>query len=127
MTLDDLETLAMQHKPLPEYTPLPDTCYYWSMRCLHDNLRDGKVTRDAAKAEKLRIVHRYREYKALYDDGCALYKERQRCIRLCETMMNDIVKETDIRKISAMACEVIGIITGDAVFVKVMREKEVHP
>ncbi len=123
MTTDELETLAMQHKALPEFTPLPETCFYWTMRFLHDNVRDGKLNRDAAKIEKVRAIHRYNEFKALYTESRELFKERQKCIRLAETMMNDMVKESDALKAADMAFEVIGILTGDMVFVKAMREK----
>ena len=123
MTLDDLEMLAMQHKALPEFTPLPETCFYWTMRTLHDSVRDGKLNRDAARAEKARAIRRYNEFKALYTESRELFKERQKCIRLAETMMNDMVKECDALKAAEMAFEVIGIMTGDTVFVKAMREK----
>jgi uncharacterized cysteine cluster protein YcgN (CxxCxxCC family) len=123
MTLDEIELLAMEHKSLPEFTPLPETCFYWSMRNLHDCVKHGRMQREDASKEKQRAIRRYHEFNAAYDSGCELYKERQKCIRLGSQMMNDIVKEEDPAKAAALAYEVISLMTGDTVFLSTMRKK----
>lgn len=121
MKTDELERLAIAKKPLPEFAPMHETCYYWVMRRLHESLRDGKIHRDAAAQEKHRAVRRYNEFKALYEESRKLYAERQENIRLCSQKMNDIVKEPDMQNAAVMAFEVIGMLTGDQVFVKTMK------
>ncbi len=115
MTTDVLERLAMQHRPLPEFTPLPETCFYWTMRALHDSVKSGSLPRDAASAEKRRALRRYREFAMLYGQCCEGYKEQQARIMQSDTLRSELVKASDPEEQLRLAIRAIAMMTGDGV------------
>lgn len=117
MTTDEMERLARDGKPLPEFTPLPDACYYRAMQMLWERFRKG-LGKEQAHAEKMRIRRRYAEFKACYDNACAVYREQQENIRHIGDLRTRIVREPDERERLRLAIRAIGAMTGDTVFVR---------
>jgi hypothetical protein len=117
MKPDEIEKLARDGKPLPEFTTLPDACYYDAMQMLWERVRKG-LHREQAHAEKMKIRRKYAEFKACYDNACAVYREQQNNIRHIGDLRTRITREPDERERLRLAIRAIGAMTGDVVFEK---------
>lgn len=123
MTLEEIERLARDNKPLPEFTNLPDACLYESLSALWSNYRNGKIDKDTAHGRKMRIIRRYKEFAAVYDTCCAVYREQQDNIRKIGGLRTDIAHEQDERERLRLCIQMIAIMTGDQVFRKTELER----
>lgn len=127
MTLEEIERLARDNKPLPEFTALPDACYYDAMRMLWERYKKG-LDREQAHAEKMKIHRRYAEFKACYDHVCAVYREQQENIRKLGDLRTRIAREPDARERLRLCIQAIALMTGDRVFERVeLRRLEHEP
>ena len=123
MTLDEIERLARDNKPLPEFTNLPDACYYESITALWATYRNGKIDKDTAHSRKMRIIRRYKEFTAAYDTCCAVYREQQDSIRKLGTLRTEIAREPDERERLRLCIQAIAVMSGDKVFLKTELER----
>lgn len=123
MTIDEIERLARDNKPLPEFTNLPDACLYESLSALWSNYRNGKIDKDTAHGRKMRIIRRYKEFVAVYDTCCAVYREQQDNIRKLGTLRTEIAREPDERERLRLCIQAIAVLTGDRVFQKTELER----
>lgn len=123
MTLEEIERLARDNKPLPEFTNLPDACLYESLSALWSNYRNGKIDKDTAHSSKMRIIRRYKEFTAAYDTFCAVYREQQDNIRKIGTLRTEIAREPDERERLRLCIQAIAVMTGDKVFLKTELER----
>lgn len=127
MKPDEIERLARDGKPLPEFTPLPDACYYDAMRMLWERYKKG-LDKEQAHAEKMQIRRRYAEFKACYDHACAVYREQQENIRKLGDLRTKITREEDERERLRLCIQAIALMTGDRVFERVeLRRLEHEP
>lgn len=118
MTTDEIERLARDGKPLPQYAPLPDVCYYEAMAALWERFRSGRTGKEQAHADKMRIRRRYAEFKACYDNACEVYRQQQENIRRSEALRIAIAKEPDGHEKLRLCLRLIGVLTGDRIFEK---------
>lgn len=118
MTPDEIEKLARDKKPLPQYSTLPDACYYQAIRSLWDGVRSGRICKEEAHAEKKRMLRQYAEFRAAYERYCAAFREQQDNIRRIGTLRTDIAREPDERERLRLCIRAIGAMTGDRVFEK---------
>lgn len=123
MTMEEIERLARDNKPLPEFVTLPDACLYETLSALWATYRNGKIDKDTAHSRKMRIVRRYKEFAAAYDTCCAVYREQQDNIRAIGTLRTDIAREPDERERLRLCIQAIAVMTGDRVFQKTELEK----
>lgn len=123
MTLEEIERLARDNKPLPEFTNLPDTCLYETLSALWATYRNGKIDKDTAHSRKMRIIRRYKEFAAAYDTCCAVYREQQDNIRALGTLRTEIAREPDERERLRLCIQAIAVMTGDRVFQKTELER----
>ncbi|MGN0622149.1 MAG: hypothetical protein ACI4I9_09810 [Porcipelethomonas sp.] len=123
MRTDEIELAAAKNRPLPKYMTMPEMCLYLSLRSLYGSYRRGEIEADAAKNEKQQIIGKCKEFEITYDNWCKVYKARQDNIRKAGTMLNDIEKSDKAEDIAALACEVIGMMTGDASFADRQKRK----
>lgn len=123
MTVEEIERLARDSKPLPEFTNLPDACLYESLSALWATYRNGKIDKDTAHGRKMRIIRRYMEFTAAYDTCCAVYREQQDNIRKLGTLRTEITREPDERERLRLCIQAIGVMTGDRVFQKTEIER----
>lgn len=79
-------------------------------------LQKGEISKNDAKAEKQQIIGKCTEFEAAYEQWCSVYKSYQDNVRKAGTLINDIEKSDNAEDIAVLACEVIGIMTGDASF-----------
>lgn len=57
------ERQAMNGDEIPDGLEYPDQILFLALRMLYDQLKKGVVTRDAATAEKKKLLENYRVYK----------------------------------------------------------------
>lgn len=129
MTAKDIEILAHDNRPMPEFSNLADICLYQAFANLYSRLNLKQVVRDQAKIEKKRILETYTRTRSEYERYIAVYKERQDNICKVGSLLSDIEKSHDVREIALRACECIGLMTGDIEFAKqqakkIMEEKQ---
>ena len=123
MTVEEIERLARDNKPLPEFTTLPDACLYETLSALWAMYRNGKIDKDTAHSRKMRIIRRYKEFAAAYDTCCAVYREQQDNIRRLGTLRTEIAREPDERERLRLCIQAIAVMTGDRVFQKTELER----
>jgi len=123
MTLEEIERLARDNKPLPEFTNLPDACLYETLSALWATYRNGKIDKDMAHSRKMRIIRRYKEFAAAYDTCCAVYREQQDNIRKLGALRTEITREPDERERLRLCIQAIAVMTGDRVFQKTELER----
>jgi hypothetical protein len=127
MTLEEIERLARDNKPLPEFTTLPDVCLYETLSALWATYRNDKLDKDTAHSRKMRIIRRYKEFAAAYDTCCAVYRERQDNIRALGTLRTDIHREEDLTARLRLCIRAISAMTGDKVFEKTELDRLEEP
>lgn len=123
MTVEEIERLARDNKPLPEFTTLPDACLYEAVAALWATYRNGKIGKDDAHARKMRIIRRYHEFRAAYENCCDVYREQQDNIRKLGTLRTEIAGAEDERERLRLCVQAIGVMTGDKVFQKTELER----
>ena len=123
MTIEEIERLARDNKPLPEFTNLTDACLYETLSALWATYRNGKIDKDTAHCRKMRIIRRDKEFTAAYDTYCAVYREQQDNIRALGTLRTEIARESDERERLRLCIRAIAVMTGDRVFQKTELER----
>lgn len=123
MTPDEIEKLARDKKSLPQYSTLPDACYYQTIRSLWDGVRSGRICKEEAHAEKKRLLRQYAEYKASYEKCCAAYKEQQERIRRIGTLRTDLHRAESTEDKLRIAFRCISLMTGENVTEKMEIER----
>lgn len=123
MTSDEIERLARDGRPLPQYTTLPDACYYETIRALWDAVRSGRITKEEAHSRKRWMLRQYAEYRAGYDNACAVYRKQQDHIRRSELLRAAISKEDDPQEKLRLCLQCIAVMTGDTVLERVELDK----
>lgn len=118
MRINEIELSAAKNRPVPEYMTIPEMCLYTSLRALYGSYRRQEIAKEAAQAEKRKIIAQCERYEAEYIAMTAAYKYYQDNIRKAGTLLSDIEKSWDIREIAMKACECIGLMTGDEGFAK---------
>ena len=86
-------------------------------------LQKRRDFKNDAKAEKQQIIGKCTEFEAAYEQWCSVYKSYQDNVRKAGTLINDIEKSDNAEDIAVLACEVIGIMTGDASFYPRQKKK----
>lgn len=59
--IDDIERLAMKNELMPEGLKLPEQLVYLSLRHLHEMYREGRISREQARAEKIMLEKQYKD------------------------------------------------------------------
>lgn len=118
MTPKDIEILAHDNRPMPEFSVFTDVCLYQAFANLYTRLNLKQIVRDQAKIEKKRILKTYAQMKSENERYMTVYGEYQDNIRNAGTLISEVEKSQDIREIAMKACECIGLMTGDTEFLK---------
>ena len=123
MRTKEIELSAAKNIPPPKYLTMPETCFYITLRSLYRYYKKGEISKNDAKAEKQQIIGKCTEFEAAYEQWCSVYKSYQDNVRKAGTLINDIEKSDNAEDIAVLACEVIGIMTGDASFTQRQKKK----
>lgn len=92
--------------------------YFDSLRLLYARYKYDGISKDEAQTAKRKLLAEYKEASGSYDLFCFVHKEYQENIRKAGCLLSDIEKSSDILTIAMKACECIGLMTGDAGFLK---------
>lgn len=82
MTVKEIEALAKKGTPLPEDTTLAESLFYYNLRALYKEYRDGVIDKDRAKVEKTRLVNRFGVQKLWEDCAQEQYDRWRKYLRL---------------------------------------------
>lgn len=118
MTPKDIEILAHDNRPMPEFSAFTDVCLYQAFANLYSRLNMKRIVRDQAKTEKKQILKTYAQMKSENERYIAVCGEYQDNIRKAGCLLSDIEKSQDIHEIALKSCECIGLMTGDVGFLK---------
>ena len=118
MTPKEIEILAHDNRPMPQFANFTDVCLYQAFANLYSRLNRHEVQRDQAKIEKKHILKTYALMKSENYRYIEVYKDYQENIRKTGTLLSDIEKSRDVREVALKACECIQLMTGDAEFLK---------
>lgn len=123
MTPKDIEILAHDNRPMPEFSSLTDICLYQAFANLYNRLNLKQIVRDQAKTEKKQILKTYAQIKSENERYIAVCGEYQDNIRKVGTLLSDIEKSDDAITIALKACECIQLMIGEFEFLKRQRKK----
>ncbi len=123
MTAREIEILAHDNRPMPEFSAFADICLYQAFADLYSRLNLKQIARDQAKIEKKWILKAYAGMKSENERYITVYGEYQDNIRKAGTLLSDIEKSRDTREIALKACECIQLMTGESEFLKRQRKK----
>lgn len=97
--------------------------YFDSLRKLYAGYKYDDISKDEAQAAKQKLLADYREASEAYELFCAVYRDHQGNIVKAKSLLSDIEKSHDVREIALIACECIGLMTGDREFAKQQAKK----
>lgn len=123
MRTKEIELSAAKSIPPPKYLTMPEMCFYVTLRSLYGYYRKGEISKDDASKEKQQIIGKCTEFASAYEQWCSVYKSYQDNIQKAGMLMNDIEKSDNAEDIAVLACEVIGIMTGDESFASRQKKK----
>ena len=126
MRLKEIELSASQNRKPDIRMTMPERCLYTSLRVLYRQYRSKQLSREDAKAEKLKIIAECTEYEKHYNECCAMYAQYQENIRQCGQILNDIEKSYNVTEIALLACTAISLMTSDRNFIKRQERKLNH-
>lgn len=108
-----------------DYSQFPPAAYrYFSelMKVYHAYRFEG-LDQETAGNRKRKLYAQYREARLAFEGAQAAFKDYQENIRKAGTLLSDIEKAASAEQIVLIACEVIGLFTGDRGFAGRQRRK----
>ena len=97
--------------------------YFDRLRIIYAEYKYDNLPKEVAANRKAKIYSDYKETISAYEQWCSVYKSYQDNICKAGTLINDIEKSDNVKDIAILACEVIGIMTGDASFTQRQKKK----
>lgn len=97
--------------------------YFDQLRIIYAEYKYDNLPKEVAASRKAKIFSDYKETISAYEQWRSVYKAYQDNIRKAGTLMNDIEKSNTTEDIALLACEVIGIMTGDESFAPRQKKK----
>ena len=97
--------------------------YFDQLRIIYAEYKYDNLPKEVAANRKAKIYSDYKETISAYEQWCSVYKSYQDNVRKAGTLINDIEKSDNAEDIAVLACEVIGIMTGDASFYPRQKKK----
>ncbi len=97
--------------------------YFDQLRIIYAEYKYDNLPKEVAASRKAKIFSDYKETISAYEQWRSVYKAYQDNIRKAGTLMNDIEKSNTAEDIALLACEVIGIMTGDESFAPRQKKK----
>ena len=123
MRTADIELAAAKNRPLPKYVSAPEMCLYLSLRAIYSSWRKGDITKEQGTAEKSKAVAGCERFEEEYQKWYETHKAYQDSIRKADVLMSEIEKSSNTAEIAVKACEIVGILTGDASFADRQKRK----
>ena len=123
MRTADIELAAAKNRPLPKYVSAPEMCLYLSLRAIYSSWRKGDITTAQGTAEQSKAVAGCERFEEEYQKRYETHKAYQDSIRKADVLMSEIEKSSNTAEIAVKACEIVGILTGDASFADRQKRK----
>lgn len=118
MRVDEISKAAAYNKPAPKGATAPEMLLYMSLGVLYTDFKKGFISKQEAAEKKTQIVSMCQGYEDTYNEWCSVFKSYQDNIKAARELIAKIEKSRDALEIAELACEVVGIYTGDTSFVK---------
>ena len=126
MRIKEIELSASQNRKPDIKISLPEKCLYALLRALYKQYHSRQISKEDAKAEKLKIIKECTEYEKHYSKWCGMYAQYQENIRQCGQILNDVEKSKNVTEIALLACTAISLMTNDRNFIKRQERKINH-
>lgn len=97
--------------------------YFSELTKLYHAYRFEGLDMASAQGQKKKLYAQYREAVIAFEGAQAAFKDYQDHIRKAGTLLSDIEKSASADRIAVLACEVIGLLTGDRGFADRQRKK----
>ncbi|MBR2284586.1 MAG: hypothetical protein IJ874_09270 [Ruminococcus sp.] len=106
-----------------EQFPAAEYKYFAELQKLYEEFRFGGLDKALAQQRKAKLLAEYRESIAERDRYLDVYRNYQENIRTCCTRLSEINKAQSAEEMALIACECLGLLTGDVTFLKLQRKK----
>lgn len=97
--------------------------YFSELTKLYHAYRFESLDMASAQSRKKKLHAQYRESVIAFEGAQAAFKDYQNNIRKAGTLLSEIEKAVSADRIASLACEVIGLFTGDQGFADRQRRK----
>ena len=103
--------------------PPAEYMYFDQLRQIYYDFKFKELSKEDAENRKRKLLRRYNEAVAEYENFRRVYREYQDNLRRAGTIIAQINKSESIEKIAELACTVIGLILGDDSFAPRIKKK----
>lgn len=93
--------------------PPAEYMYFDQLRQIYYDFKFKELSKEDAEKRKRKLLRRYNEAVAEYENFRRVYREYQDNIRRAGALIAQINKSENIDEIAKLACTVIGLILGD--------------
>ena len=97
--------------------------YFSELRKIYYDFKFNEISKEDAENRKRKLLRRYNEAVAEYENFRRVYREYQDNLRRAGTIIAQINKSESTEKIAELACTVIGLMLGDDSFVPRIKTK----
>ena len=105
-----------------EQFPAAEYKYFSELQRLYEKFRFGGLDRSLAQQQKAKLLSEYKNYSAEHQRYLDVYRFYQDNIRTVNVRLSQINKAQSSEEKALIACECIGLLTGDATFLKLQKE-----
>ena len=123
MRVDEISKLAAYGKPAPNGATAPERLLYLSLGILYTDFKKGVISKQEAAEKKTQIVSMCQGYEDAYNEWRSVFKSYQDNIKAARELIAKIEKSRDTLEIAELACEAVGVYTGDESFAKRQKKK----
>ena len=96
--------------------PPAEYMYFDQLRQIYYDFKFKGLSKEDAEKRKKKLLRRYNEAVAEFENFRRVYREYQDNIRRAGALMAQINKSENIEEITELACTVIGLMQGDSSF-----------
>ena len=103
--------------------PPAEYMYFSELRKIYYDFKFNELSKEDAENRKRKLLRRYNEAVAEYENFRRVYREYQDNLRRAGTLIAQINKSESTEKIAELACTVIGLMLGDDSFTPRIKKK----
>lgn len=103
--------------------PPAEYMYFSELRKIYYDFKFKELSKEDAENRKRKLLRRYNEAVAEYENFRRVYREYQDNLRRAGTIIAQINKSESTKEIAELACTVIGLMLGDNSFASIIAQK----
>lgn len=103
--------------------PPAEYMYFSELRKIYYDFKFNELSKEDAENRKRKLLRRYNEAVAEYENFRRVYREYQDNLRRAGTLIAQINKSESTKEIAELACTVIGLMLGDDSFAPRIKTK----